>query len=43
LQEEIKILSNLPKNENIIALHDTLKTKNHFYIIMDYCNGGNLE
>lgn len=43
LEEEIKILSNLPKSENIIALHDVIKTSNHFYLIVDYCNGGNLE
>lgn len=44
LQEEIKILSNLPAScEHIIRLHDTIKTKNHFYLIVDFCNGGDLE
>lgn len=43
LQEEIRILSSLPKSENIIALHDVIKTSNHFYLIVDFCNGGNLE
>jgi len=43
LQEEIRILSSLPKSENIIALHEVIKTANHFYLIVDYCNGDNLE
>lgn len=43
LQEEIRILSNLPKSENIIALHEVIKTANHFYLIVDFCNGDNLE
>lgn len=43
LQEEIRVLSNLPLSDHIIRLHETIKTKNHFYLIMDYCNGGNLE
>lgn len=44
LHEEIKILSNLPQEcGHIIRLKDTIKTANHFYIIIDYCNGGDLE
>lgn len=44
LHEEIKILSNLPQDCNhIIRLKDTIKTANHFYLIIDYCNGGDLE
>lgn len=44
LQEEIKILANLPREgDHIIRLHDTIKTANHFYLIIDYCNGGDLE
>jgi serine/threonine protein kinase len=36
-------LSNLPKSDQIIALHEVIKTTNHFYLFVDYCNGGNLE
>jgi serine/threonine-protein kinase ULK2 len=43
LQEEIKVLSNLPHSDHIIRLHQVIKTKNHFYLIVDYCNGGDLE
>ena len=43
LQEEIKVLSNIPNCDNIIKLHQAIKTKNHFYLIVDYCNGGDLE
>jgi serine/threonine protein kinase len=43
LQEEIRVLSNLPASDHIIRLHETIKTKNHFYLIVDYCNGGDLE
>ena len=28
---------------NIIKIKDTKKTANHFYIIFEYCNGGNLS
>lgn len=43
LNEEIKILSNLPKNDHIIRMHDAIKTKHHFYLVVDFCNGGDLE
>lgn len=42
LEDEIKVLSNLPKSDHIIKLHEIIKTDNHFYLIIDYCNGGDL-
>ena len=39
---EIKILKQL-FHENIIRLEDLKVTKNHYYIIMEYCNGGSLS
>ena len=39
---EIKILKQL-FHENIIRLEDLKVTKNHYYIIMEYCNGGSLK
>ena len=38
---EIKILKSL-FHENIIRLQDLKVTTNHYYIIMEYCNGGSL-
>eukprot|EP00347_Sterkiella_histriomuscorum_P019965 403339616 len=42
LHDEIQILDNL-KSPHIIKLVDKFKTKNHFYLILEYCNGGDLE
>lgn len=42
LENEISILKNCD-NENIIKLIDLKKTSNHIYIILEYCDGGNLE
>lgn len=42
LNNEIKILSSL-KNENIVTLYDVQKTDRNYYLIMDYCAGGDLE
>lgn len=42
LHDEIQILRNL-ESPYIINLHDTFKTDRHFYLILDYCNGGDLE
>ena len=39
---EISILRKL-KHENIIRLENLKVTKNHYYIIMEYCNGGSLS
>ena len=39
---EIKILKQL-FHENIIRIEDLKVTKNHYYIIMEYCNGGSLK
>jgi serine/threonine protein kinase len=40
-ENEIKIL-NRCRNENIINYIDVMKTKSNFYIILEYCEGGNL-
>lgn len=41
LDNEIKILKTC-NNENIIKLYDMKKTKNNFYLILEYCNEGDL-
>ena len=42
LKSEIIVLKNL-KHRNIIKFEELKKTKKHFYIIMEYCNGGTLS
>ena len=42
LINEIEILKTL-KHPNIVKFDDIKKTKNHYYIVMDYCNGGELS
>ena len=39
---EVSILRNIYHN-NIVKVEDLKKTKNHYYIIMELCNGGSLE
>ncbi|XP_041754403.1 serine/threonine-protein kinase ULK1 isoform X8 [Coregonus clupeaformis] len=41
LGKEIKILKEL-KHENIVALHDFQETASSVYLVMEYCNGGDL-
>ena len=42
LTDEINILNTL-KHPNIVKFIQVKKTKNHYYIVMEYCNGGELE
>ena len=42
LNHEIKILKSLD-HPNIVKFVDLKKTKKHYYIIMEYCNGGELS
>ena len=42
LINEIQILREL-NHPNIVKFVEIKKTKNHYYIIMEYCNGGDLE
>ena len=42
LKNEINILKML-NHPNIVKYDDIKKSKNHFYIIMEYCNGGELS
>ena len=42
LESEIKVLKSC-ENSNIIRLYDMKKTPNNFYLIMEYCNGGDLD
>lgn len=42
LLNEIHILRSL-KNPNIIEIIDVLQTENNFYLILEYCNMGDLE
>ena len=42
LTNECNILHEL-NHPNIVKLVDVKKTKNHYYIIMEYCNGGSFS
>ncbi len=42
LESEIKVLKNC-ESSNIIRLYDMKKTPNNFYLIMEYCNDGDLD
>ena len=42
LRNEIAILQYL-NHPNIVKFQEVKKTKKHFYIIMEYCNGGDLS
>lgn len=44
LQKEIKILEELTKlqHENVVCLLDCKETTQYVYIVMEYCNGGDL-
>jgi len=41
LEREIEILQML-NHENIVKLKDLMVTDNHYYLIFEYCNGGDL-
>lgn len=41
LENEIRVLRTC-NNENIIKLYDIKKTANNFYLILEYCNEGDL-
>jgi len=42
LKNEISILRELD-HVNIVKLEDIKITKNHYYLVMEYCNGGTLS
>ena len=41
MKSEISILNRL-NHPNIVKFRDAKKTKKHFYLVMEYCNGGEL-
>lgn len=44
LYYEMRILSNLPEDcPHITRLYETVKTQSHFYLVIDYCNGGDID
>ena len=42
LNNEIKILKVI-NNPYLVRLEDLMRTSNHIYIVMEYCNGGDLS
>lgn len=43
LHEESIALKKLGLHSNIVNCVATYKTKRHFYLVIEYCNGGDLE
>jgi serine/threonine protein kinase len=39
---EIQILSTIGDSEFIVKYYEMLKTKNNYYFVYEYCNGGTL-
>jgi serine/threonine-protein kinase ULK/ATG1 len=42
-QQEIQELQQLKSNKHIVQLYDVITTSDTFYLIMEYCNQGNLK
>ena len=42
LKKEAGIMKSFD-NPNIVKLHSILKTKRYFYLVMEFCNGGDLN
>ena len=42
MESEIKVLREC-NSENIVKLYDNFECKGHYYIVMEYCNAGDLE
>ena len=44
-QNEVEIMKQLKTNESkhIVKMHKIMNSNNHFYVIMEYCNMGNLN
>ena len=42
LKEEVHVMSSLD-SEHIVRLYDVKQTKKHFYLMLEYCGGGDLE
>ena len=42
LKSEISILQTV-NNPNVVKLYEYLHENNHHYLVMEYCNGGDLE
>ena len=42
ISNEITILEKI-KHRNVVQLYDRMKSDNNFYLVLDYCNGGDLN
>ena len=42
LEMEISILRTY-RHRNIVCMHDVQKTANHFYLVLEYCSGGDVQ
>lgn len=42
IENEIKVLSTCD-HENVVRLVDKMKSTNHYYLVLEYCNGGTMH
>lgn len=42
MMNEVKVLSKMGSCSNIVRFYELIKTKNNYYYIYDFCNGGTL-
>ena len=42
ISNEIETLTTVGDSNHIIRYYEKFKTKNNFYFVYEYCNGGNL-
>jgi len=42
LKSEIRILKSI-NSENVVRLYDSFFEQNHYYLVMEYCDGGDVE
>lgn len=42
LKNEVTLLNQI-KHENILKFIDKWRTEEHYYMLSEYCNGGNLK
>ena len=42
IKNEITVLERV-NHANVISLIDRMKSDNHYYLVLEYCNGGNLS
>ena len=42
-RNEVALMKKLSNNPNVVKLHDFFETENLSFVVMEYCDGGDLE